>query len=137
MGTELAARGVPTPGPGWSAYALETAPETVRAIHAEYMRAGAMVHRTNTFRTQPHLFPEPSEEGRASFRELIRRAVELARTGAASARIAGSIAPVADCYRPDLSPPAEDARRIHRAMAGALAAERVDLLVCETFPHPG
>jgi len=129
MGTELAARGVATPAPGWSAYALSTHPEVVAAIHADYARAGAEIHRTNTFRTQPRVFG-------ASFGELVRIAVDLARSVGAG-RVAGSMAPIEDCYRPDLSPPAAVARADHRALARALADARVDLIVCETFPHGG
>lgn len=129
MGTELAARGVPTPPPGWSAYALETRPEVVRAVHAEYVRAGAELHRANTFRTQPRVFPD-------RFVELARVAVSLARE-AGAVRVAGSLSPVEDCYRPDLAPSAAEARRTHRAVAEALRDAGVDLIVCETFPHAG
>ena len=52
MGTELLARGVPTPTPGWSAHALDAAPEVVASIHRDYAAAGAVVHTTNTFRTK-------------------------------------------------------------------------------------
>src|SRR5688500_4929085 len=91
MGTELAARGVATPEPGWSAYALETAPGTVRSIHSAYVDAGASVLRTNTFRTQPRIFPE-------RWRDLVREAVRIARDAApAGVKVAGSIAPVFDC----------------------------------------
>ena len=131
VGTELAARGVATSGPGWSAGAIESAPDIVRAIHADYAAAGAEVIRTNTFRTQPRVLPE-------RWRELVAIAVRLAREASGPGRrIAGSIAPIADCYRPDLSPPASEARVAHAALARALAEEGVDLLVCETFPHAG
>ncbi|HVH47642.1 MAG TPA: homocysteine S-methyltransferase family protein [Labilithrix sp.] len=133
MGTELAARGVATPEPGWSAHALESAPEVVRAIHEDYVRAHAMVLRTNTFRTQPRIVP-------ARWRGLLSRAVDLARASVpagGAVRIAGSLAPVNDCYRPDLSPPTTEARTAHAAVARALAEEGVDLVVCETFPHAG
>ncbi|HEU4334332.1 MAG TPA: homocysteine S-methyltransferase family protein, partial [Candidatus Eisenbacteria bacterium] len=51
MGTELDRRGVATPLPLWSAAALIEAPEVVRAIHEDSIRAGADVVTTNTFRT--------------------------------------------------------------------------------------
>jgi S-methylmethionine-dependent homocysteine/selenocysteine methylase len=138
MGTELAARGVATShavvGRAWSARALETAPDVVARIHAEYAAAGSMVHRTNTFRTQPHVLPD-------RWRALLDRAVAIARRAAreqgGGARVAGSMAPIEDCYRPDLSPPEAEARAGHRRVAEALAAAGVDLLVCETFPHAG
>jgi S-methylmethionine-dependent homocysteine/selenocysteine methylase len=128
MGTELAARGVSTEGEGWSAYAIDVAPEIVRAIHADYAKAGATIHRTNTFRTQPRIFPE-------TWRSLTKRAVDLART--APGRVAGSIASVFDCYRPDLSPAPDVARAAHRSLSRALSEDGVDLLICETFPHTG
>jgi S-methylmethionine-dependent homocysteine/selenocysteine methylase len=130
MGTELAARGVPTPSPGWSAHAIRSHPEFVARIHADYAAAGAVVHRANTFRAQPRIFG-------AGFAALVHEAVALARSSVSHGRIAGSIAPIEDCYRPDLTPPEPEARRLHRAHAEALAAAGCDLLICETFPHGG
>jgi S-methylmethionine-dependent homocysteine/selenocysteine methylase len=131
MGTELAARGVSTEGEGWSAYAIDVAPEVVHSIHADYANANAEIHRTNTFRTQPRIFP-------TTWRSLTKRAVDLARSGSAgSGRVAGSMTSVFDCYRPDLSPPPDVARATHRSLARALSEDGVDLLICETFPHGG
>jgi len=45
----------------------------------------------------------------------------------------GSIAPIADCYRPDLSPPNPALK--HRELADVLSGFGVDILLCETFPH--
>ncbi len=131
MGTELHVRGVPTPLPGWSAHALDDAPEVVRAIHRDYATAGASVHTTNTFRTRRALFPE-------RWTELARRAVELARASVPPSHlVAGSIAPLEDCYRPDLSPVGSDragTRREHAGLARVLADAGCELLLCETFP---
>src|ERR1043165_4705591 len=112
MGTELGARGVPLPSPAWSAEALKTHPKVVEAIHREYADAGAKVHRTNTFRTQPRIY------GQAHLAPAVN-AVKIAQR--AGGRIAGSIAPIEDCYRPDLSPDESVARACHQAMATALA----------------
>jgi S-methylmethionine-dependent homocysteine/selenocysteine methylase len=128
MGTELAARGVPLPSPGWSAEALRTHPKIVEAIHHAYASAGAKVHRTNTFRTQPRIY-------RQAYRSLVITAVKLAKR--AGGRVAGSMAPIEDCYRPDLSPEETIARACHQAMATTLADAGCDLLICETFPHAG
>jgi S-methylmethionine-dependent homocysteine/selenocysteine methylase len=129
LGSELLARGVPTPLPGWSAHALQTHPHKVAEIHRAYAAAGSTIHTTNTFRTRPATLG-------AAWRELAHQAVQIARDAVpATHRIAGSIAPIADCYRPDLSPP--DARVQHRALARVLADSGVDLLLCETFPHVG
>jgi S-methylmethionine-dependent homocysteine/selenocysteine methylase len=127
MGTELARRGVPTQMPAWSAHALAAAPETVAAIHRDYVAAGATVHTANTFRTKRRTLG-------ARWEELARRAVRIARASVPPGqRVAGSIAPLEDCYRPDLSP-GVDSRDEHRELARVLADEGVDLLLCETFP---
>ncbi|TAH38235.1 MAG: homocysteine S-methyltransferase family protein [Planctomycetota bacterium] len=129
VGTELAARGVPTPLPQWSAWALAHRPEAVAAIHRDYAAAGATVHTANTFRTQRRIFPEDWER-------LARLAVAIARASVPPPqRVAGSMAPLEDCYSPWLSPP--DPRPAHRALARVLADCGVDLLLCETFPHVG
>lgn len=129
VGTRLAELGVPTPPPAWSAAALSSHPEVVRAVHREYAEAGATVHTAATFRTRPG-------DAGPRWEALARLAVALCRDAVpAHHRIAGSVAPVADCYRPDLSPP--DARARHRELVGVLADEGVDLLLCETFAHPG
>jgi S-methylmethionine-dependent homocysteine/selenocysteine methylase len=128
IGTELAARGVATPAPGWSANAIASAPEVLAAIHRDYADAGARVHTAATFRTQPSLG--------TGWEELARRAVAIARASVPrDHRIAGSVAPVNDCYRPDLAP-ADDGllREAHGAVARVLAGAGVDLLLCETFP---
>jgi len=129
MGTELIARGVSIPEPLWSARAIETAPEVIAAIHRDYAAAGATVHTTNTFRTKRRSAGERWEK-------LARKAVEIARLSVPNThRVAGSIAPLEDCYRPDLSPP--DPREEHREVCRVLADAGVDVLLCETFPHVG
>lgn len=127
MGTELEARGVDTGGRAWSARALDSDPSVVAAIHADYARAGATVHTANTFRTQPRSVG-------SRFAALARRAVGLAR-GAVPAghRVAGSVAPLEDCYSPERSPPEPEAE--HAALIEVLAEAGVDLLLVETFPH--
>jgi S-methylmethionine-dependent homocysteine/selenocysteine methylase len=87
------------------------------------------VHTTNTFRTQPDAVGP-------NWRNLATRAVDLTANAVPSHhRIAGAIAPIADCYRPDLSP--ANPRLRHAELAQVLAKEGVDILLCETFPHVG
>jgi S-methylmethionine-dependent homocysteine/selenocysteine methylase len=129
MGTELVRRGVPAPSPAWSAHALDAAPEVVASIHRDYAVAGATLHTANTFRTSQRTVGERWEE-------LARRAVGIARGSVpAGCRVAGSIAPLEDCYRPDLSP-GRAARPAHAELSRVLADAGVDVLLCETFPHP-
>lgn len=134
MGTELHARGIATPLPAWSSLALETAPEVVSAIHRDYAAAGATVHTTNTFRTRPAVLGE-------RWAESARLAVRLAREAVPrDHRVAGSIAPIEDCYSPAKSPADTDptgTRAAHADLARVLAEAGCDLLLCETFPHVG
>ncbi|MEZ4338535.1 MAG: homocysteine S-methyltransferase family protein [Sandaracinaceae bacterium] len=130
MGTELARRGVSTKLPMWSASALWQAPEVVSAIHRDYADAGATVHTANTFRTTARAMG-------ADWARWAREAVALARGAVPEGqRIAGSIAPLEDCYRPDLSPGGgPDVEAEHRGLADVLADAGCDLLLCETFPR--
>ena len=133
MGTELARRGISTPSPQWSAAALDTNPEIIGEIHADYARAGATVHTSNTFRTDPwSLRDVPSMSHR--WLELTALAVHIARSAVpATHQIAGSLSPLEDCYRPDLVPQDTVCRLKHRHFAEALAEVGADLILCETF----
>ena len=124
-GTELGRMGVETGGALFSAAALETAERiaALREVHAGYARAGAQVITANTFRTNPR-------KAGKSWRQLTTLAVQIARESGAA--VAGSLAPVEDCYRPDLRPDPEVALREHRELAGALAEAGCDLLLVET-----
>ncbi len=132
MGTELTRRGVDTALPLWSAIALDSAPDTVRRIHADYADAGAEVLTANTFRTNLRALDKAGIAHRAG--ELTRRAVALAREAAGGrARVAGSIAPVEDCYSPGLVPGEAELAREHGELAATLAAAGVDLILVETM----
>ncbi|OYP37916.1 hypothetical protein CGZ80_04065 [Rhodopirellula sp. MGV] len=141
LGTQLAKRGVATPPPLWSAAAITSAPEAIVAIHRDYADAGATIHTAATFRTKRRDVERRRELG-LSWQDLTRLAIELARKAVpAQHRIAGSLSPLADCYRPDLSPiaslPPSLVAEEHREMAECLADGGCDFILCETFPHTG
>ncbi len=137
MGTELERRGVRTKLPLWSALSLIEQPDAVRAIHEDYARAGADILTANTFRTTARTLARAGLDPAAAG-DLTRRAVELAREAAAAAGrdilVAGSIAPLEDCYSPWLSPPPDVAYEEHLAHARNLASAGADLLMVETMP---
>jgi S-methylmethionine-dependent homocysteine/selenocysteine methylase len=129
LGTELEARGVPPVPDCWSAEAIETAPDMITAIHRDYAQNGCSVHTTNTFRTN-------QRASGCSWRERTLAAVALTKEAVPKHhRVAGSIAPVEDCYRLDLSP-GKKSESEHYEMATTLAGAGCDLLLCETFCHP-
>jgi S-methylmethionine-dependent homocysteine/selenocysteine methylase len=124
-GTELGRRGVDTRGTLFSAEALLSGQglAILRQVHLDYVRAGAQVVTANTFRTNPR-------KAGARWRELTESAVAIAREGGVF--VAGSMAPVEDCYRPELRPSRAVAFREHRQLARALAEAGCDLLLVET-----
>jgi S-methylmethionine-dependent homocysteine/selenocysteine methylase len=136
MGTELGRRGVPLDLPLWSAGALMTHPEVVRAIHEDYIGAGADIITTNTFRTTRRTLRAAGMPDRSQ--ELTSRAVDLAREATQrfpgrQLLVAGSIAPLEDCYRPDLVPSQRELEEEHAINAGLLSEAGVDLLLLETM----
>jgi S-methylmethionine-dependent homocysteine/selenocysteine methylase len=137
VGTELLRRGVRTELPLWSAHALLNADalQTLAQIHLDYARAGAEVLITNTFRTTARVLERAGL--RSQWRELNQRAVQAARAAATAASgpclVAGSVAPLEDCYRPDLVPPQRECQREHRRQVELLAELGVDLILIETM----
>jgi len=133
-GTELARRGVDVALPAWSARALLTAPDVVEQIHIDYLRAGADAITANTFRTHRRSLEKIGMGDRA--RELTRLAVDIARSARdkvkPEALVLGSVAPLEDCYRPDLAPLPDVCRAEHAEMIAALLDAEVDLVLIET-----
>jgi S-methylmethionine-dependent homocysteine/selenocysteine methylase len=138
MGSDLNRRGLPTRLPLWSALGVLERPELVRQIHLENLKSGADVITTNTFRTTGRTLAKAGiDPARAA--ELDALAVRLADEARAEADrsdplIAGSIAPLEDCYAPTFDVPVEVALAEHRVQARNLAAAGVDLLMVETMP---
>jgi S-methylmethionine-dependent homocysteine/selenocysteine methylase len=138
MGSDLDRRGLPTTLPLWSAVGLVERPDLVRQIHRENLLAGADIITTDTFRTTARTFRKAGlDPGRAA--ELDALAVRLAveartEAGRPEALIAGSIAPLEDCYLPTFETPPEVALAEHRAQADNLASAGVDMIMVETMP---
>jgi S-methylmethionine-dependent homocysteine/selenocysteine methylase len=135
-GTELQRRGVDTGLPLWSANALLFRPSEVLAIHLEYLIAGANIITANTFRTTRRTFRRAGIPDRSE--ELTRLALTLAEEACAAvparhALIAGSIAPLEDCYRPELVPWEPDLYEEHQELAMRLASGGADFLLLETM----
>ncbi len=142
-GTELNRRGVDTGLPLWSANALLQAPDVLRQVHMDYLAAGAEVITANTFRTHRRTLARAGLGDRAP--ELTYLAIQIARQATSlyaghpkgrstpDAFIAGSLAPLEDCYSPELVPPQEECEREHAEMARNLAEAGADLILIETM----
>ena len=136
-GTEILRLKLPSPVPLWAVGPLLNAPEMLREIHETYIAAGAEVITTATFRTHARAMKHVGRAGEAA--ALTRKAVTLAdeaRSRAHSDRdvlVAGSMAPLEDCYEPSRVPDEEELQAEHEAHARNLAEAGVDLLLAETM----
>jgi len=130
-GTELSRRGIDLNSPSWTAGAILESPRVLWQIHRDYVDAGAEMITANTFRTHSRNLIALGQAARA--RELTQRAVEIARDAAGKmAYVAGSMAPLEDCYSPQNTPESDSLRAEHGRMAETLAAAKVDFILVET-----
>lgn len=138
VATELQRRGMSVFDPWWTSVALRT-PEhrhVLREVHAGYVAAGVDVITANTFRTNLRALTRAGCTA-AEAVELVAAAVSEARSAAAAAdrpvRVAGSVAPVEDCYQPDQVPDDRTLRAEHAWHVAAMADAGVDLVLVETM----
>lgn len=134
MGGELIRREATPRGELWSAQALIDAPEKVFEVHADYIAAGADIIITNSYATIPSYLGKLDLADR--YPTLTALAGQIARQAADASsrpiRVAGSLPPLDESYRPDLAPPDSEAEPIYQALVRALAPS-VDLFLCETM----
>ncbi len=128
MGTQLLARGV-SAASCLDALNLD-APDLVRAVHMEYLAAGASVIETNTFGANRRKLERFHLEG--TVREINRQGALLARECAGSeAWVAGAMGPLGRTQ--EEAPDPEAIAAIYAEQATALAEGGADLLILETF----
>lgn len=136
MGTELQRLGSDTTLPLWSARALQENPDLVIAIHRSYIDAGADIIATNSFRTNRRTFVRAGMSV-ADAKRLTLKSVTLARQAIAESNsillVAGSDAPIEDCYSPELVPSDDELRDEHREHCHWLMEGGCDLLLLETM----
>ncbi len=134
-GTELDRRGVDIGLPLWSARAIIEAAEVLQDVHRSYLAAGARLITTNTFRTHERSLAKAGMGDRAA--ALTHQAVSIARAAcddmATDAQVLGSVAPLEDCYRPELAPDAATCRSEHEQIIRHLIDGGVDVVLIETM----
>ena len=144
IGTEILRRDVT-----WADHQVLDRPTVVRAIHRDYVEAGADVISTNTFQlTRRALYNHFRDDahrehvGAGDLKDraarLLHAAARLAveeRDAAANGRpvaVAGAITTLEWCFRPDLAPSPEQARAEYVETIGTLAEAGCDLVLIET-----
>ncbi len=135
MGTELERRGVPMHETAWSATAIDKHPEVIRAVHEDYIRAGAELHIVHSFPTARHVLEPIGLGGKVEV--FNRRAVELCHEAIERAgrggrhRIARSITSNPPRANPSSLPSIATLRANFDEQAGILQDAGVDLFVLE------
>jgi homocysteine S-methyltransferase len=137
MGTELEARGARMDHEAWCGLANLDAPDLVREIHEDYIRAGADVVIANTFPTNR---PALAASGVADrFEDANRAAVEAALRAREGAGRPVAIAGSMSLWGPHEEVSADDAPseahvlEVYGEQAAILADAGVDLIVLEMF----
>ena len=137
MGSELIKRGLTLPEYVWSADANINYSELVLQIHMEYIEAGADYITTNTFRTTPRAYLKTginSKEASQMAKKSLLRAIELAKkTAIPTTKIIGSIAPLEDCYMPDLFPGRNIAISEFSELGNWFSDAGINILLLETM----
>ena len=137
MGSEFIRRGEILPPHTWSADVNLTNPDLLYGIHQEYVTAGVDYLTTNTFRTTPRAYQKTGlsyKEAYSTAKISMHNAVQMARKASNdSIKILGSIAPLEDCYSPDLFPGADLATKEFSVIVEWLADERIDIFLLETM----
>jgi homocysteine S-methyltransferase len=130
MGTQLYAKGVYI-NRSYDELNL-THPDLVRAVHEEYVRAGAEVIETNTFTATAHKLQQYGLDGR--LREINATAARLAREAACDrCYVAGAVGPLGLRIEPYGPTSFDEAKELFKQQAEALLEGGVDLFLLETF----
>ena len=144
IGSEMLRRGVT-----WEGHKVDSEPDAIRSIHADYIGAGADVISTNTFqlarRSYLNHFADldhmrhigaPDLEHRAAplIREGVRRALEAReQQRRPEVCVAGAMTTLDWCFRPDMAPSLEDMRAEYRETVQAFKDGGADFMLFETF----
>jgi methionine synthase / methylenetetrahydrofolate reductase(NADPH) len=110
-------------------------PDLIRAIHHEYLQAGAEIVETNTFGANAFRLARHSIADKV--RDINRAGARLAKEAAKSfdVWVAGSVGPLGTRIEPLGKTSFEEARQAFREQIAALAEGGVDLLMMETFGY--
>lgn len=138
-GTDIQRRGVPMDGATWCSEANLTHPEVVRAVHEDYIRAGADVITANTFASSALLFNHAGRD--SDIANVDGAAMREAKAAAAAATrpiaVAGSMSTMRPMStgsdRNNLAHawPEAKARRLFRNKAQVLKNAGADFIIME------
>jgi methionine synthase I (cobalamin-dependent) len=109
-----------------------TAPDLVREVHEEYVRAGAEIIETNTYGASRHKLQQYSLENQ--LREMNVSGARIAGEAAAGrAFVAGALGPLGLRIEPYGPTSFDEAKELFAEQIAALLEGGVDLFILETF----
>ena len=130
VGTQLERSGYTSKKKTWTALVSLDDPALLLKVHSTYIDAGCDIITSHTFRTSPRAMPK-------RWYEALRVSVQIAKKAIGDSErdvlLAGSVAPLEDCYLPDLAPDFQTCYTEHSAMIATLDQARVDFIIGETF----
>ena len=137
MGSEFIKRGIQLPPHIWSAQLNLEKSELVKAVHEEYINAGANYITTNTFRTTPRAYKKlglSNKEAEILANASLNNAIKIAQEVAfKKVKVLGSIAPLEDCYTPELFPGTKCAQKEFSQIAKWFYDKDIDIFLLETM----
>lgn len=147
MATELERRGCDLSGPLWSAHVLERSPDTIAAVHREYLEAGSDWLLTASYQISEEGFRElgrPSVDAAAALRASVDIAAKVEREYRAHAGrklwIAASLGPYGAAlhngaeYHGNYDLGFDDLVRFHSRRIAVLKETNADFITFETVP---
>ena len=137
MGSQFINKGITLPDHIWSAWLNLEAYEIVYKTHKDYINAGAQYITTNTFRTTPRAYKKlgfSDVESEILARTSLETAVSIAKKAKLdNIKILGSIAPLEDCYMPNLFPGKNIANKEFLEISNWLYDSGIDIFLLETM----
>jgi homocysteine S-methyltransferase len=144
IGTEILRRDVT-----WADHQLKKRPDVVRAIHTDYIKAGADVISTNSFqlcqralnshfRDKAHRDRIAPADWDSRVNDLLTASVRLAVEARDKTKspqrvaVAAAVTTLEWCFRPDLAPTADEARAEYEEIFGVMKDAGADLALLET-----
>lgn len=119
----------------WSSWLNIEDPDSVIALHKDYINSGAEILTTNTFRTNPFFYNK--YKLKYSLREFVTAGVNLAKfaRGNDEILIAGSNPPAEDCYQAERTLSFKELEFNHLSHINLLFESGVDFVLNETQSH--
>ena len=135
MATELQRRGVDLHTEAWSVRSLLSSPDVVRAIHEDYIKAGAEIITANSFSAGPTTLEKAGlRDHTAKLNNIAVRLAQEARDNVGADKqvlIAGSMTTAEPWHDPHITPSIGVARSHYREQSELLANAGVDLFLIE------